>query len=434
MPAGADAVPGQAEALGTPHQLVQLVQPPSEVIPPPQAMASVYESGTFDVVPPAAQTDISPVTPGRSGEDAVQSSVPVSPYGESGVVIRLSEPAARVDAAAEEAPVPGAAVSTETIPFGRAEAAPLPLAPSSAGFEWRKVAAAAAVLLFLGGASFGAYWYTRPPQKGALLVQSNVPGIEVVVDGRASGVSPLALELAPGRHVVEMKGHGISRSFAVEISPGVQTTQYVKWPKGMEVGSLKVTSTPVGARVIVDGEPRGATPLTLAEVPIGAHSVVLEHESGTVRGNVRVETNEQSELDLQIYAGWVAVFAPIELRIFAQGRLVGTTNDGRIMMKPGTHELELVNTSLGYRQVRKVEVTPGRVTALSMEEAKGTLQVQAPDGTEVFIDGESAGVMPLGDLSVTVGTHVVVFRHPQQGERRVTVAVSMNAPVRAQMP
>ncbi len=40
-------------------------------------------------------------------------------------------------------------------------------------------------------------------------------------------------------------------------------------------GSLSVTSTPAGAQVAVDGQPRGSTPISVTTLPPGAHTVTL---------------------------------------------------------------------------------------------------------------------------------------------------------------
>jgi hypothetical protein len=42
------------------------------------------------------------------------------------------------------------------------------------------------------------------------------------------------------------------------------------------VGSLRIDSTPRGARVILDGVSRGSAPLTLSELRAGTHTVRLE--------------------------------------------------------------------------------------------------------------------------------------------------------------
>ena len=77
-------------------------------------------------------------------------------------------------------------------------------------------------------------------------MQSSVAGVEVLVDGRGRGNTPLRVDLTPGRHVIEMRGFGTTRTLAVEITAGVQTTQNVKWPAGRQSGTLKVTTAPRG--------------------------------------------------------------------------------------------------------------------------------------------------------------------------------------------
>ena len=43
----------------------------------------------------------------------------------------------------------------------------------------------------------------------------------------------------------------------------------------MPTGTLRISSTPAGAEISVDGEDRGRTPATLAGLPAGAHVVSL---------------------------------------------------------------------------------------------------------------------------------------------------------------
>jgi len=49
----------------------------------------------------------------------------------------------------------------------------------------------------------------------------------------------------------------------------------------------------------------------------------------------------------------------------------------------------------------------------------------------VFVDGRSFGVTPLGSISLPTGSHEVVWRHPQFGEKRRTVVVGAQTPARA---
>jgi serine/threonine-protein kinase len=65
--------------------------------------------------------------------------------------------------------------------------------------------------------------------------------------------------------------------------------------------------------------------------------------------------------------------------------------------------------------------------------------VQPPDGrvsinalpwAEVWIDGSPIGETPLANLSLPVGQHEIVFRHPQLGERREMLIVKAGVDTR----
>ncbi len=346
------------------------------------------------------------------------------------------EPAAPVEAA----PRPAATIRTIASVERRAtdaspdpEPAQAPAEEASRGWRinWRRTAAASLAVILLEGVAFAtAYWLVKPSEMGTLLVETSQTGVDVLVDGRPSGRTPLTTELKPGRYTLELRFNGASKVIPVEISPGVQTTQQIKWPASSRLGRLKVTTTPPGARILVDGQYRGASPLVLDDVPAGSHTVVAESTSGTVRSQADVGEHELAELDLGIFSGWLTVFAPVEVRIFEGGRLLGTSLDGKLLVAPGPHEIEIVNTRLGYRETRTVDIEPGRHTALSVTGPSGTIVIDAPDGTEVMVDGQNAGTTPLEGIKAPIGTREVVLKHPSFGQRRMTVTVRADGPAR----
>jgi hypothetical protein len=124
------------------------------------------------------------------------------------------------------------------------------------------------------------------------------------------------------------------------------------------------------------------------------------------------------------------VRAPFTIEIREGGRLLGTTDTDRIMLATGRHDLELVNESLGYRATRSVQVQPGKVASIGLELPKGVINVNASPWAEVWIDGHRVGETPIGNLQVAIGPHEVVFRHPQFGEKRHAVSVTLSAPAR----
>jgi hypothetical protein len=132
-------------------------------------------------------------------------------------------------------------------------------------------------------------------------------------------------------------------------------------------------------------------------------------------------------------AGLIAVTAPVPLRVYERGRLVGTTEAETLMLAAGSHDLEFVNENVGYRVRRAVTVRAGVTSPIQLEAPKGTLHVNAIPWAEVWIDNERIGETPIGNLQTRIGTRQVVFRHPELGERRATVLVTLTTPARISM-
>jgi hypothetical protein len=60
----------------------------------------------------------------------------------------------------------------------------------------------------------------------------------------------------------------------------------------------------------------------------------------------------------------------------------------------------------------------------------GSISINALPWANVWIDGNLVGETPLGNVSVPLGEHQIVFRHPELGERRETTIVRSDRPTR----
>jgi hypothetical protein len=68
-----------------------------------------------------------------------------------------------------------------------------------------------------------------------------------------------------------------------------------------------------------------------------------------------------------------------------------------------------VNSATGYRTRQVVEVKAGQIVPFTVPVPNGTLNINAQPWAAVWIDGNSVGETPIGNLSVVPGEHEVVF-------------------------
>jgi hypothetical protein len=302
--------------------------------------------------------------------------------------------------------------------------------------------AASLVLSAMANVLFASQHYFSPQATriapGILAVNTNPPGAQVIVDDQPRGKTPLSLSLPPGPHKLVVRGDGEPRTIPVTIVSGASSAQYVELPRAAATsGMLQVWSEPTGARAVIDGQSRGMTPLTLSDLAPGEHIVTLENDLRAVTHTVMIVPGVPASLVVPMgtpqnvpVSGWISVSAPVDMQLYEQGRLLGSTSVDRLMLSTGKHDIEIVSEPLGYRVTRSVQVSPGRVSQITVTLPTGVVSVNAIPWANVFIDGQSAGETPLGNLPVPIGPHEFVFRHPQLGEQHRVIMVTIREPMR----
>jgi hypothetical protein len=308
----------------------------------------------------------------------------------------------------------------------------------------KKAIIAAVALVIIAAGAMLAYRFmagggVSTPSMGTLVLQSNPPGVQVFVNGVDRGQTPARLSVPVGPHIVELRGRGVPRVINVNITAGAEVSQYLEFANTPETGSLRIESQPAGAKVLVDGTDRGVAPVTIDGLLPGDHEVVLQTPIASARHVVSVQAGGTASLVTPVasatsaggpVSGWLMVKAPFLLEIREGGTIIGTTEADRLMLAAGRHDIELVNEKLGYRVTRVVQVMPGKVANLAVDLPKGVVHLNATPWAEVWIDGQRVGETPIGNLSIAIGAHEVVFRHPQFGEKRHAISVTMSGPTR----
>jgi hypothetical protein len=148
------------------------------------------------------------------------------------------------------------------------------------------------------------------PQVGWLLVRTSPPGATVSVEGVDRGQTPLSLRDVPyGTHRVEVRTPGYEpqtrevtvsaaatvAAVSVDLAPGGGPAAAAAPPPARAepsaapasvladaadgaVGSVFVESRPAGARVVIDGEPAGVTPIVVTDLRSGRREVRIEQD------------------------------------------------------------------------------------------------------------------------------------------------------------
>jgi serine/threonine protein kinase len=411
--------------------IAQAVKRPTPVPAPAPKPAATSASGAQASEPHATPSQIRSVSQ-SSGSQPVASSHTSAPARAQG--------SPRPDPSA--APAASPLAKDDQAPDSRPEEAESVMQKKTRSQRGRLIAAAVVLIALTSGGTLAARRFLMPVATtealGTLAVQTNPAGATVVIDGQQRGTSPLSIELKPGRHVLELVTEGDVRSIPVTITAGGQVSQFIELPRvASAFGELQIRTEPAGAQVSVDGRVLGKSPLTAEGLSPGQHTVVVENELGAVTQRVTIEAGITASLVVPMttpknapVSGWIAVNAPIDVQLYENQRLLGSSQTDRIMVTVGRHDLEIINESLGYRATRSVNVTPGQVSNIKLDLPKAAMALNAVPWAEVWVDGERVGETPIGSAPVTIGPHEVVFRHPELGERRVVTTVTLTTPAK----
>jgi hypothetical protein len=398
--------------------------PPPGVVPLPRPAAPFPTATLPDIPPPGVvplppPAPIFPAMPPRTVAPPVLATPPAPP-----APIRLKDPAPEVIAHARKV---DRHVGFTARPESQYRAPSMIDMPDRPRLDLWKFAAILVVLAVVGFAAFKFGFSSEVTvEPGMLTVESTPAGSQVFVDEELKGKTPLTIPVAAGKHELKLTRRGLTYEKSIVIEEGKTRVERYAWSRARQPGrgGLRVSSEPPGAKVYVDGKLQGETPLDLPNTPVGSHTVTIESGIGTVRRTVNVVRGEEALVDVELYSGFVKVFAPIELELSVNGRPVGNGSEP-IMLPPGQQQILAVNRDMGYREVHTIEVEPGETRTLTITPI-GRLTVTAVPFAEVWIDETRMGRTPITNRRVPIGTHTLVLRHPEHGERKVVATIKHN--------
>ena len=180
-------------------------------------------------------------------------------------------------------------------------------------------------------------------------------------------------------------------------------------------GAFQLDSRPSGVSVLIDGEPRGATPLSL-RLKGGPH--VLELRAGSRSRVLPITIKNGETVSNYVELPSVAVTGGIDIRrspgarIRVDGLVRGTSPIRVLDLTPGTHDVlfesrggkvhQPVQVQAGVTTViGPVETTPTRAAA----EGDGWVDVKTPYEMSILEGGKVIGSSTAGKLPLAAGPH-----------------------------
>jgi hypothetical protein len=279
----------------------------------------------------------------------------------------------------------------------------------------------------------------RESRPGNLTINTRPNDAEVLIDGTRRGNTPLTLSLTPGTHTITVRSAGDERIVPLTIASGAEVSHYFEMKPAepaVVVGRVSVVTDPPGARVLVDGKARGTSPITVTDLVPSDHKISVTSDTGSAERTITVTAGGTASVMFSLpkvsgpVGGWLAIAAPFDVEVVEHDDVIGTGGTSKIMLAAGRHDITLINRSLGYQEARKIDVSAGKTLSLKVDPPKVNISVNARPWADVSLDGASLGQTPISNHLVAVGTHEMVFRHPQLGERRQSITVTAKGPNR----
>jgi formylglycine-generating enzyme required for sulfatase activity len=195
------------------------------------------------------------------------------------------------------------------------------------------------------------------PNWAPVTVTSRPAGAQISIDGEEVARTPATVELEAGERRIELSLPGYTAwSDAIQVRPGEPAELDTVGLREAD-GRIRLASSPVGARVTVNGQYRGQTPLTVTLPPGREHDVVVAmagYESARRRLSVQADSGRQLQVELQPVYGEVRLdVLPTDAEVRVAGRSLGT--DRVLNLQAVQQTLEIRRN--GYA-TQRVEVTP----------------------------------------------------------------------------
>jgi formylglycine-generating enzyme required for sulfatase activity len=274
------------------------------------------------------------------------------------------------------------------------------------------------------------------PAFGGLKVTSEPSGASVdVLDMsdtlRKSGQTPLNIsQIKSGTYKLKLEKdrYYYSETRTVTIEDSKTTEEAVTFrPK---FGTLVITSEPPDAEVILDGTPKGKTPLTLDRVLSGGYMLELRKELHLDwTGTVSIKDGQTTTMPITLppnYGTLEVNYEPKGATVYLNDKELGRT-PLTVKLKPDTYTLR-VTAGDKYRDAsfQSVTITNGQTQQLggTLGRLKGGVKILSdPPEAEIYLNGEKVGVTPMALVDLDADDYTLTLKKEGYGDYTQTLRI-----------
>jgi PEGA domain len=209
------------------------------------------------------------------------------------------------------------------------------------------------------------------PGLGKLQVRTEPSGAKVTIDGHVFGRAPVTVDgLTPGEHQVTLENELGQVKQTVTIEAGITASLVVPMsaPQGAPVSGWIAVNAPADVQIFENGRLLGSTKSERIMVSVGRHEIEMVNEALGYRSTqvVQVVPGQLATVRPDWPKGSMALNALPWADVFIDGKLVGETPIGNIVVPIGPHEIVFRHPELGEQRVNTI-VTFGTPARLSVD-------------------------------------------------------------------
>jgi eukaryotic-like serine/threonine-protein kinase len=288
----------------------------------------------------------------------------------------------------------------------------------------------------------------NPIRKEQINITTNPPDAKLIVNNNLAGISPLAnYTVSPGVNKIRIEKVGyLLVDTMIRVNKDLANTfnfNLTKDPNFKGFGTLKITSEPIEALVLLNGEFVGKTPFENKELAVADYKLILRKNGyNDYSESIRITLNKTKTIAKQLTSssnttgeqfGKIKVTTkPSEATVYLDGEFVGSTPYVNDKIPVGTHNLLIKKK--GFSEISEtVSINLDRLTPVSknlessqnLETVKGKVEILVRPYGSIYIDDELKAQDTNSPYTTELsgGKHTIKLVHPTLGKASIPINI-----------